>query len=81
MKSLFFIISLLIFFSFSSFSNESDSTEKDLDLLRCERFIKGTLKDLKGKLQDNCDLNKPFSTSLAVNIGEEHYMYCCHKKK
>lgn len=59
---------------------EPKTTTKE-DSLRCERFVKSNLKELKSKLQENCDLNKPFSTSLAINIGEEHFMYCCHKKK
>ncbi len=79
------LVASLIFCMAATAEDESESdtpakTTKE-DPLRCERFIKSSLKELKNKLQDNCDLNKPFSTSLAMNIGEEHYMYCCHKKK
>lgn len=76
---------LLMFFviiaaSFSTTTVFADETNKD-DNFRCERFVKAPLKELKQKLQDNCDLNKPFSTSLSVSMGEDYYLYCCHKKK
>ncbi len=82
MKYLIIVASLILCIAASA-EDESETTSKTTkeDPLRCERFIKSSLKELKNKLQDNCDLNKPFSTSLAMNIGEEHYMYCCHKKK
>ncbi|MBN8536914.1 MAG: hypothetical protein J0M15_07655 [Deltaproteobacteria bacterium] len=78
LRILFFLSSL----SLSIFAEEvskEDSTKENP--LRCERFTKSNLRDLKEKLYENCDLNKPFSTSLAINIGEEHFLYCCHKKK
>lgn len=74
------LLSILFAICLSSFSAFAEEGSKE-DNFRCERFIKGNLKDLKSKLLDNCDLNKPFSTSLAINIGEEHYLYCCHTKK
>lgn len=76
------VLSVLISLIFLSFNVQAEESSKNIeDNFRCERFIKGNLKDLKSKLLDNCDLNKPFSTSLAINIGEEHYLYCCHTKK
>lgn len=74
------VLSLITALSFLAPTTFAEEVSKE-DNFRCERFIKGSLKELKSKLQDNCDLNKPFSTSLAINIGEEHYMYCCHLKK
>ncbi len=78
--SLFFTL-LLSVSGFAADEAEPDSKPSKDDQLRCERFVRSTLKELKAKLQDNCNLEKPYSTSLAINLGEEHYMYCCHKKK
>ena len=82
MKYFLFIMTLVFsVYASSAEQNETDTKPSQEDQLRCERFIKSNLKELKSKLQSNCDLNKTFSTSLAINLGEEHYMYCCHKKK
>lgn len=82
MKYFLFIIFLAFAIcAASDEQNEAETKPSHEDLLRCERFIKSNLKELKSKLQGNCDLSKPFSTSLAINLGEDHYMYCCHKKK
>lgn len=75
---LFFLSSLSLNLNAEEVSKENPTIENPL---RCERFTKSNLKDLKEKLYENCDLSKPFSTSLAINIGEEHFLYCCHKKK
>lgn len=38
-----------------------------------------TLAAFKTKLCENCDLTKPFSTSLSKSLNEETYFYCCRK--
>lgn len=52
---------------------------KDSDF-RCERFMGRELSRLKTRLLENCDLNKPFSSSLSVFTGEDTFLYCCHTK-
>lgn len=48
---------------------------------RCEKLRAQTLSDLKIKLLQYCDIEKPFSTSMSISLGEEAYMYCCTVKK
>ena len=48
------------------------------DSFRCERSSQG-LADLKTKMMENCNLNKPFSSSHSSAVNET-YMYCCHTK-
>lgn len=46
---------------------------------RCEKFS-GSLGDLKLKLIETCNLDKPFSSSMTRTLnGDDVYMYCCHK--
>jgi hypothetical protein len=55
-------------------------TEVSPDNFRCEKFREGGISDLKLKMLENCDLNRPFSNSLSLFAGEETFLYCCHKK-
>ena len=48
---------------------------------RCEKMTGLSLVEFKTKLVENCDLNKPFSSSLSSVINESTYFYCCQKKK
>jgi len=48
---------------------------------RCEKLRSQTIADLKAKMLEHCDLDKPFSTSMSLSMGEEAYMYCCTIKK
>ena len=48
--------------------------------MRCEKLTATSLTDFKASLVDNCNLNKPFSTSLSKVLNDEIYFYCCHKK-
>lgn len=48
--------------------------------MRCEKLTATTLADFKASLVENCNLNKPFSTSLSKVLNDEIYFYCCHKK-
>lgn len=52
-----------------------------LDDMRCGKHMGKSLAEFTEELVENCDLNKPFSTSLSRLINEETYLYCCHKKK
>jgi hypothetical protein len=51
------------------------------DDLRCEKMTGLSLVEFKSKLVENCDLNKPFSSSLSSVMNESTYFYCCQKKK
>lgn len=55
-------------------------TEVSADHFRCEKFRDGGLVELKNKMVENCDLNRPYSSSLTIFAAEETYLYCCHKK-
>ncbi|MBL7543937.1 MAG: hypothetical protein JNL11_08980 [Bdellovibrionaceae bacterium] len=65
-------------------TEESSDTKSDVkeDLsssFRCER-LGGSIREMKLKMIDNCNLNKPFSSSLSRTMGgEDIYFYCCHK--
>jgi len=58
----------------------SGSEDVSSDNFRCEKFRDGGLVELKSKMLENCDLNRPFSSSLSLFAAEETYLYCCHKK-
>ncbi len=47
---------------------------------RCAKLLSTPLADFKATLVENCDLNKPFSTSLSRLLNEDTFFYCCHKK-
>lgn len=70
------LVSILIFLLVSP-GNAADT--KDFDM-RCEKLTATTLADFKASLVTNCNLNKPFSTSLSKVLSDEVYFYCCHKK-
>lgn len=75
-----FVILPIILLSF--YANAAE--EKDLaSRFRCEKFTGNGLADLKLKLIQTCDLEKPFSSSLSRTVagGEDVYMFCCHKAK
>jgi hypothetical protein len=55
----------------------ADVLDKDF---RCEKLTAVPLADMKAALVENCNLNKPFSTSLSRMLSDEVYFYCCHKK-
>lgn len=52
-----------------------------IDDYRCGRDQGISLSDFKEKLFENCDLTKPFSTSLSRVLNDDTYFYCCQKKK
>lgn len=56
------------------------ATEVSPDNFRCEKFKEGGISELKLKMLENCDLNRPFSNSLSLFAGDETFLYCCHKK-
>lgn len=56
------------------------SNEISPENFRCEKFREGGISELKLKMLENCDLNRPFSNSLSLFAGEETILYCCHKK-
>jgi hypothetical protein len=58
----------------------SISIDATPDNFRCEKFREGGISELKLKMLENCDLNRPFSSSLSLFAGEETILYCCHKK-
>lgn len=81
-----FIILTSLTFSLSAFSAESKPTEMApaypvASDVRCEKLIGVGLVDFKSKLVENCDLNKPFSSSMSKLLNEETYFYCCQLKK
>lgn len=47
---------------------------------RCEKMLSTSLVDFKTALIENCDLNKPFSSSLSRVLNDDAFLYCCHKK-
>ncbi len=52
----------------------------DNSKFRCEKLKGYKLTEMKAKLLENCDLNKPFSASLSILVADETYLYCCHTK-
>jgi hypothetical protein len=57
---------------------QADVEAKDV---RCEKMNAVSLVDFKEVLVENCNLNKPYSTSFSKMLNDEVYFYCCHKKK
>jgi hypothetical protein len=60
--------------------SSTSTKEVTVDNFRCEKFREGGISELKIKMLENCDLNRPYSTSLSLFAGEETILYCCHKK-
>lgn len=58
----------------------STVTPPEVDDVRCERVIGVNLAEFKSKLVENCNLSKPFSTSLSRLLNDDTYLYCCHKR-
>lgn len=84
MKSLSIILSALIFCS-AAIGAEAAKTasvhEVTNENFKCGKFTSSmTLAEFKEELLKNCDLNKPFSSSLSRFAGEDAYFYCCQKK-
>ena len=73
-----FFCALILLGSGSVFS--ADKKETESSDFRCEKMRVKSLSELKLKMIENCDLNKPFSSSLSVFAGEDTYLYCCHAK-
>lgn len=67
----------ILFFLIVSPANAADTKDSDI---RCEKLTATTLADFKASLVTNCNLNKPFSSSLSKVLNDEIYFYCCHKK-
>ena len=84
-KVLISLVFLSLPFGISSFGDEakreSRADEGLLKSFRCEKFRNAALAELKLKLVENCNLNKPFSFGASENVtGEGSYTYCCHSK-
>lgn len=56
-------------------------TYPELSDIRCEKLQGHSLADFKKKLVENCDLNKPYSSSMSRLLNEETYFYCCQIRK
>ncbi len=86
MRSFIFIFVLLGAFAAGANeakkSKDSEGNEANLvNSFQCEKFLDGSLGELKLKLIQVCNLDKPYSTSLSRTVAtQEVYMYCCHKK-
>jgi len=80
-----FLTLLLLSLSLSAFAAEPKSEPTPIypvaSDIRCEKLIGINLIDFKSKLVENCDLNKPFSSSMSRLLNEETYFYCCQLKK
>lgn len=86
----FSVVVSTILIGFCASATESKSAavaapteKKDLvTSFRCEKFSGSGLGDLKLKMIETCDLDKPFSSSLSRTVGgDDVYMFCCHKAK
>lgn len=79
MKSVVFSILTLV--AVTGWTEEKKSTNSQDSLVskfRCEKLRSNSLAEVKMKMIENCNLDKPFSTSMSVFAGDESYMYCCH---
>lgn len=66
--------------SFADDKKVSKADEAALKSFRCERFQNTNLSELKLKLVENCNLNKPFSIAATdVALGSS-FTYCCNVK-
>lgn len=59
---------------------EDSASMPGADSIRCEKIVSGQLAEFKEALVENCNLNKPFSSSVSRLLNEETYFYCCHKR-
>ena len=75
-----FKMSGLIYFFLVLSSSTAFAENPKSDDMRCEKLIATPLADFKAALVENCNLNKPFSSSLSRVLNDEVYFYCCHKK-
>lgn len=77
------VILTFIISSMSAMAAEGQSNSKlsPIDSLRCERFATDNVAELKMKLIENCDLNKPYSFTSAGNALNQAITYCCQKKQ
>ncbi len=86
MKQLLATTLMLALCATSLAAEEKTSQSKDKasiinsDDFRCERLTGVSLADFKSKLVENCNLNKPFSSSLSRVLNEDNYFYCCQKR-
>jgi hypothetical protein len=79
-------LALLVFSSINTFSTEANERKLEekvpaYDDIRCEKLSGMKLTEFKEKLVENCNLNKPFSTSMTRVINEDIYLYCCQTRK
>lgn len=81
---MFKVISLASLYLFltstSAAATEAKTKSVNADEMRCEKLTATPLSDFKASLVENCNLNKPFSSSLSKTLNDEVYFYCCHKK-
>ena len=71
------------FVTYVSFAQTKIATDKPIeaDNMRCAKIMGRTLAEFKEELIGNCNVEKPFSTSLSTVLNGDTYFYCCHKKK
>jgi hypothetical protein len=74
---------LLTFITLNLWAAETKttSTYPELSDIRCETTSGINLADFKAKLVENCDLNKPFSSSMTKLLNDMSFFYCCQIKK
>lgn len=89
MKSAIFISVISIFLALNSpafaegesSSGDKKSSDSSGEFFRCEKMREVKLADLKQKLVEFCNLDKPFSITGSSSLAiETNYTYCCHKK-
>ena len=72
-----FFVLLISFFSMCSFAEAA--TKITADQVTCGKDLGLSLAEFKAKLVSNCDLSKPFSSSLSHVLNEDTFFYCCQK--
>lgn len=79
---MFKMIGLVLLIVSASFAMAADAKSDAVtaDEMRCGKLLSTKLVDFKNSLVENCNLNKPFSTSLSSALNDDVYFYCCHKK-
>lgn len=73
-------LGVLIFCMTAAAAPIAKSTPVKSEDFRCEKMLSTALVDFKSALIENCDLNRPFSSSLSRVLNEDTFLYCCHKK-